>query len=621
MVSASQLRSRTRIYPGDSFNQKNKSSDLKIDFGSFNSTGENSLLSYAFGAVSTGSQNQIANISIDNLGKWETTGASKAVDKSIPINIKEGSFENINPEDYYGPRGQGGSGSASGGGFDFQRAERFDIEDTKIPEDSAIKGLLPSSKMQNDLWNKIRENLVAGADGQGLFSDDAHLNRALNSTLENFNGASGTKNEFAQAVRNEDVLSHATAAAISKKGIHENGFGKLYEAYAKIDNVLPDNIVNRAYLDNFNRELQRNGNNVIEALAASKHLDNKTYGLTDVDRGQVKAFADLVNRRTYESLVESLGFDKATLDATLLKYNGINPENKNEFYNISGAMATATALDTALLEKDNNGKTGFQRLVDESNKINGTPGQRYSANVNFHIRNKSDDKTDGTAFGDFSQNGVQALTSLQKHIAGLSRNPMLANQFNFVFKDEAQAKQYMPEILKAMEAAGIDVNKMANYVEGHGDTDGAMTKSGTIGGTYQGIGKDDSEFFASLLEYTPHLQSIEFNYDSCFGFHPAKHNAEAVNQAAQARGMNIAVAYEGSRIEGLVTCYSFGENNNQDRFIENPDGTYSASVQRKDGGGTDERDVLYSQGQDLYTKRMLEYREQIKKSRSSYNPV
>jgi hypothetical protein len=190
---------------------------------------------------------------------------------------------------------------------------------------------------------------------------------------------------------------------------------------------------------------------------------------------------------------------------------------------------------------------------------------------------------------------------------------MLANQFSFVFQDEKNFKEWAPKILDEMKKAGIDVTKIGFNVEGHGSKEsGAMIKSGVVGADYQGIGQDDSHFMAGLLEKAEKVRQVDVKYDSCFGLHPATHNAEAINAKAKALGMNIAVTYEGSNQEGLVLAQAGGENNNQDRFTRNADGSFFAGNQRKDGGGTDEAGVLYSKNEDSFNAEM----EKVKAERN-----
>jgi hypothetical protein len=290
-------------------------------------------------------------------------------------------------------------------------------------------------------------------------------------------------------------------------------------------------------------------------------------------------------------MADSLGLDKKAIEETLKEKNGIYGENK--FYNVSGALALAVGLDTRLLETNKDGKTGFQRLVEQSKPRLG--GRNHEAHVSFHLRPQGDAQTDGTAFLDFSQNGTEALASLQKHIGGLSDNSKVPNQFSYVFKDENNFKQWAPKILEAMAQANIDVTKLNFNVEGHGSAEsGAMMKSGVVGKGYQGIGQNDSEYLASLLQYTPAVRQVDVNYDSCFGYHPAEHNAQGIIKKAQELGLNIAVKYEGSMMEGLVLAQQGGETNNQDRMKQNADGSLSATSQRNDYGGTNKSNVVYS---------------------------
>jgi hypothetical protein len=78
---------------------------------------------------------------------------------------------------------------------------------------------------------------------------------------------------------------------------------------------------------------------------------------------------------------------------------------------------------------------------------------------------------------------------------------------------------------------------------------------------------------------------------------------------AQSRGMNIATRFEGSVMDGLVRCFTGGEHNNQDRFVRNGDGTFSADAQRKDGGGTDQNGILFSKGEHEYNQAMQKIRD------------
>jgi hypothetical protein len=552
-----------------------------------------------------------------NAGTVDVSGRKINSDPSSrDYQINPNTFDTINPLEYYGQNGFG-VGGAGGDGFDFERAKRFDIPDTNPPQDSKLFGLLPTdlatTSQVNKLWNDIRKNLVAGADGKGLFANDDFLNKALNETIDKFksgpNGTEGLKN----AITNNDVLSTVTAFRISKEGIHENGLGKLYEAYAKTDNVLPDNIINSVYLSKFNKELKANGGDIVSALADAKHLDNKTYGFLDVQTEDVKSFANTVNQGAFKSMAESLGLDANKLEQTLKEKGGVDGENK--FYDISGAMGLASAQDFSLLETVD-GKSGFQRLAEMSKPR--ADDKNFEAHVNFHIRPKGDANTDGTAFLDFSQNGVEALASLQKHVGGLNDNPMLANQFSFVFQDEKNFKEWAPKILEEMKKANIDVTKLGFNVEGHGSKEsGAMIKSGVVGADYQGIGQDDSQFMAGLLDKAEKVRQVDVKYDSCFGLHPATHNAEAINAKAKALGMNIAVTYEGSNKEGLVLSQAGGENNNQDRFTRNADGSFSAGNQRKDGGGTDEAGVLYSKDKDSFNAEIAKVKDEKTKTQES----
>lgn len=523
--------------------------------------------------------------------------------------INPNTFDSINPLDYYGDNEFGGGGDA----FDFARAKRFDIKDTQIASDSKLLELMPDKNMANKLWNEIRGNLVAGADGKGLFANDELLNKALNETIEKFLSNPNAHEEFQNAIRNNDVLSTVTAFRISKEGIHENGLGKLYEAYAKTDNVLPDNIINAAYLSKFNSELKQNGGNVVAALDAAKNLDNKTYGELDVNSDQVKAFANQVNQATFKSMAESLGLDANKLEQTLKDKGGVDGENK--FYDISGAIGLASAQDFSLIETVD-GQSGFQRLVEMSKPRE--DGKNHEAHVNFHIRPKGDANTDGTAFLDFSQNGVEALASLQKHVGGLTDNPMLANQFSFVFQDEKNFKEWAPKILEEMKKANIDVTKIGFNIEGHGSKEsGAMIKSGVVGRDYQGIGQDDSQFMAGLLAYTDKVRQVEVNYDSCQSFEPSKHNAEAIAAKAKELGMNIAVTHEGSVENGLVLAESGGEKNMRDRFAMNADGSLSAGSQRIDDGGTDQRKTIYSQSEESFNQSVKLAQEERNKNSSN----
>jgi hypothetical protein len=534
---------------------------------------------------------------INQLSKQQLNADPSSKDYKINPNT----FNEIDPSQYYGHNG-------SGDGFDFERAKRFDIKDTELPTDSKLIGATGDLLQAKILWNDIRKNLIAGADGKGLFADDAHLNAALNEAIDNFNaGKNGENHDFQNAIKNNDVLSTVAAFRISKEGIHENGLGELYEAYAKVDNVLPDNIINAAYLSKYDSELRKNGGNVVAALEAIKSLDNKTYGMLDVDSDQVKSFANNVNKATFESMAKSLNLDPQALEKTLEKINGIYGENK--FYNVSGPKALASALDTSLLETDENGKTGFQKLNEQSKPR--ADGKNHEAHVSFHLSPQGDENTDGTAFLDFSQNGIEALASLQKHVGGLTDNPLLANQFSFVFKDEKNFKEWAPKILEEMKKANIDVTKMVLNIEGHGSAEsGAMMKSGVVGRNYQGIGQDDSQFLAKLLDHTPALRQVEVNYDSCYGYYPAEHNAQAIDKRAQELGLNIATSYEGSKQCGLVLAECGGEENQRDRFTANADGTLSALSQRVDDGGTDVSNVLFSQGKEKFEAEMQKSRDE-----------
>jgi hypothetical protein len=100
------------------------------------------------------------------------------------------------------------------------------------------------------------------------------------------------------------------------------------------------------------------------------------------------------------------------------------------------------------------------------------------------------------------------------------------------------------------------------------------------------------------------MRQVDVKYDSCYGLDPATHNAEHINNKAKELGLNIAVNYEGSRKPGLVKAHVGGENNNQDRFTTNADGTLSATSQRKDDGGTDEAGVFYSKSSEEFYRRM-----------------
>ena len=534
---------------------------------------------------------------------------------SANYSINPNTFDSINPLDYYGHNGFG-VGGAGGDAFDFARAKRFNIADTQIASDSKLLELMPDKNMANKLWNEIRGNLVAGADGRGLFANDEFLNKALNETIDKFlSGPKGKQHEFQNAIKNNDVLSTVTAFRISKEGIHKNGLGKLYEAYAKVDNSLPDNIINAAYLSKFHRELKTNGGNVVAALEAAKHLDNKTYGELDVNSDQVKAFANKVNQATFKSMAESLGLDANKLEQTLKDKGGVDGENK--FYDISGAIGLASTQDFSLLETVD-GKSGFQRLVEMSKPRE--DGKNHEAHVNFHIRPKGNANTDGTAFLDFSQNGIEALASLQKHVGGLTDNLMLPNQFSFVFQDENNFKEWAPKILEEMKKTDIDVTKIGFNIEGHGSREsGAMINSGVVGRDYQGIGQDDSAFMASLLDHADKVRQVEVNYDSCQSFEPSKHNAEAIAARAKQLGMNIAVTHEGSVENGLVLAESGGEKNNRDRFTMNADGSLSAGSQRIDDGGTDQRKTIYTQSEESFNQAMKVIQEERNKN-SSDNP-
>lgn len=555
------------------------------------------------GAMSTTSWGNAGAKAYEHSGTVDVAGRAQASKATNPTDsahkISPDSFEHIgNLQNYYGHNPFGT------GQFDFARAGRFKIEDTAVQSDSKLLNYLGQDEAHKT-WNAVRQNLVAGKDGKGLFADDAHLSTALNHTIDKFN-ARGTSHEFQAAMRNADVLSNATAFNISEKGIHDNGLGRLYEAYSQVDNNLPTNILSRQYISAFNQAMQQSGGNIVAALEQAKQYDTKTHGNLELATGQVKSLAHTVNEHSFRNMAESLGLDSNMLEQRLADINGIQGENK--FYDINGAVALSTALDSGLLQKDENGKTGFQRLVDESKA---QYGGNFEAHVTFGIRPKGDAKTDGTAFMDFSQNGAQALASLQKHIAGLTDNPMLANQFNFVFQDENNYKEYAPQILQAMQEAGIDVTKLTHAIEGHGSAgSGAMIKSGVVGQDYQGIDQDDSKFMASLLQYTPELRQNEVLYDSCHGLHPAKHNAEAMNAEAQRLGLNLATTYEGSDHEGLVLAHSGGESNQKDRLVHNADGTVAAESQRIDDGGTDHRATLFSQGEKAFQEEMQQVREQ-----------
>jgi hypothetical protein len=558
----------------------------------------------SFGATTAQADNPQAEKSATQLVAWKSTTTQETKNGLLKINadpsssgyqINPNTYDSINPLEYYGKN------KFNADGFDFERAKRFDLPDTQVPNNSKLHGLLGTQAGTNELWNDIRKNLVAGRDGKGLFADDEHLNKALNETIDKFNaGPKSNGHDYQNAIRNNDVLSTVTAFRISEKGIHENGLGKLYEAYAKVDNALPDNIISSSYLQKFNQELKNNNGNVVKALAASKIADTTTYGILTAKEDQVKSFANYVNHASFKSMADSLGLDARSLEQTLKEKGGIDGENK--FYDFSGAMALASAQDFKLLDSVD-GKTGFQRLVEQSKARE--DGKNHEAHVNFHIRPKGDAKTDGTAFLDFSQNGIEALASLQKHVGGLNSNPMLANQFSFGFQDEKNFREWAPKILEEMKKANIDVTKLGFNVEGHGSKEnGAMIKSGILGGDYQGIGQGTSGFMADLLKNTPAMRQVDVKYDSCYGLAPATHNAEHINNKAKELGLNIAVNYEGSRNPGLVKSHVGGENNNQDRFTTNADGTLSATSQRKDDGGTDEAGVFYSKSPEEFNKRM-----------------
>jgi hypothetical protein len=548
----------------------------------------------------------------DNLNR-----ASRIESQNIreDIDIKENFFDKINPLEYFGHNGSEISK------FDFKRAGRFDIPPTKIKEDSKLLKLMPSKGMAEQLWNGIRENVVTGNDNKGLFSDDDHLNKALNNIIKKFeSGLNGEQHEFQNAVRNKDTLSYATAYNLSADAIH-GGAGKLLDKYARIDNVGPENIINRDYLQTFYNNLSKNDGNVIDALASAKHKDNKTYGKLDVTSDEVKSFANHINREGFKALAESLDLNHATLEKTLIDKGGIYGENS--MYNISPAMALATAKDFSLLDKNREGYDGFEELVNKSNQREGFVNKE--SHVNFHIRPQGDQNTDGTAFVDVKQNGLEALSSLSKHIGGgLSNDSTKANSFSFVFKDENHFKEYAPKILEQMKKAGLDVTKLEFDVEGHGSKEnGAMIKSGIIGQDHQSIDKKDSEFFASLLKHVnkDKLTQVEVNYDSCFGRYSAEHNAETINARARELGMNIAVRSEGSRQEGLVLSESGGENNQQDRFAMNADGSVSATSQRKDDGGTDLAKVFYSKDENAFQDRMKEIRDARANSSETQNDL
>ncbi len=482
-------------------------------------------------------------------------------------------------EGYYG-QGQGS----------FGQYHKRDFKLTEVPEDSGLKGIQGVDTKK--LWNDIRGNLIGG-----VFADDAHLNKALNQTLEKFDG------KFEEATKNADSLSLATAFNLSKDGLHKDGIGSMMNAYSKIDNYIPEGIVSNAYMNAFGQKLNETGS-VAEAL---KHA--KAHDVTDtgpIDNTDTKKLADNINRATYQDMAKEMGLNPNELLNSYASKNGFKEENA--LYQMSGAYHLSATLDEKLTETSANGKTGMQNLVDQSEK---KFGGEFHANLTAHILNNPNENTDGNAF-DSTEGGLEGMAGLLKHKAGLTDNPITGNQFNAAYQGDGQlAKDGISNLIDKGHEAGIKFDRLTMVMKGHGSEDGStMLQSGVIGKDYKGFGVKDSAYFKELLAKTPELKELNIIYDSCHGLKSAMANAQAAQQAAKELGMNMKINYTGSKIEGLVDANQIGKNDNAYNQIKtNADGSMNVSRERVDHGGSQESGSLYSQSEQAFSQRTQDERQ------------
>lgn len=500
----------------------------------------------------------------------------------------------------YDDFGKGGLEGYYGQGFSGQYHRR-DFKLTEVPSDSALKNI--PGVDAHKLWNNVRSNLIGG-----VFADDAHLNKALNQTLAKFDG------KFEEATKNADSLSLATAFNLSKDGLHKNGIGSMMEAYSKNENYIPEGIITKQYLGAFYNKLQETGS-LTDALKTAKQFDVRDHGdLGGVTANETKGLAHTINSGMYRDLANEMGLDSKELRGYYANKNGFKEENS--LYQLNGAHHLSATLDQRLTETGANGKSGFQNLVDQSEK---KFGGDFRANLTVHVLNNPNDNTDSAAF-DSTEGGLEGMAGLLKHKAGLTDNPITGNQFNLAYQgDEKLAKDGISNFIDKGHEAGIKFDRLTMVVKGHGGEDGStMLQSGVIGQDYRGMGVKDSAYFKELLAKTPELKELNITYDSCHGLQSAMANAKAAQQAGKELGMNLKVNYSGSKIEGLVDAGQIHKADNAyDQIKTNADGTMNVSRERVDHGGSQESGSLYTQSEQAFSQRMQDERQKTNQNASA----
>jgi hypothetical protein len=510
-------------------------------------------------------------------------------------------------EGYYGQDSQGGgfNGMGRGGSKDHMSPRELELYGNgqqalregqtsfadgynyvNPPADTALNGVINNQTELANLYNGVRSKIG------GLFSDDAHMNQAINYSIDKL----GT--EYQDLAKNDDTLALVTGLNISKHGIQDSGFGDVMRSYADVANNIPTGLMNAAWANAYE---QAGGG--LEGLKAAAQVGTKDYGYMEISNSKVKSITHDINTTMFNQIADSAGFDRASLE-TEHKANGFNKQDSN--YQLSGAYLASAAAASQLTKVDANGKNGFEKIVEQSQAAhegrdtNGSDDGLYNASLNIYIVN--DPSADGSAFAS-TEEGLTGLAGLMPFTSGLSDNPLNPNAFNLAFQgDSVQAQKKIEEFMTKAKEAGINFTNVNLKYKGHGGEDGhTLLKEGIVE-KQNNFGAKDAEQIGSVIsKHVGDGAHVDVVADSCFGKRSSQRIADNISQSAAAQGKNLKVTDSGSVIEGLVKSHQVHTTDNGfDRLVRNADGAVVSNRTRVDHANkTDER---YSLGKESFAQ-------------------
>lgn len=465
----------------------------------------------------------------------------------------------------------------------------------KPPADSVLSQVTSNEKELSNLYNGIRSRIG------GLFANDQYMDRALEYSMQKLGS------EYQDLAKNEDAMALITGMNISEHGIKESGFGDVLKSYAEVADLIPKGLLTREWKNAYENGIKnsagaenyKNGNvstkDIIAGLESASSVQTKDYGYMQLNDNEVKQLTHEINTAMLNKVAEAAGFD---MNAIKAEHEANGFKNKDSNYQMSGAYLLSAAAASQLTQEDSNGKTGFDKLVEQSQEAHGqrdTNGDAeglYNASLNIMISN--DPNADGSAFAS-TEEGLTGLAGLMPFTAGLSDNPLNPNTLNLAFQgNQEQAMEKINEFMEKAKDAGINFTNVNLKYKGHGGEDGHTLLDQDKQNLF---GRKDAQQMGDIIsKHVADGATVDVTADSCYGKRSSQSNAEAIAKAAGENDKSIKVTNSGSINYGLVGAHQIHSSDNGfERLTRNADGSVVSNRDRVDWSeGTN---TTYSKGQ------------------------